>query len=96
MRAYVVRVDVIENAPAIPRGPFDLIGMFGVIHHVPGEAARLELLRALAERLTLGGTLAVAPTLVRGATRDLGWVSELVERRKPFAAIVHCLCGEAN
>ena len=44
----------------------------------------------------IGGTLAVAPALVRGATRDLGWVSDLVERRKPFAAIVHCLCGEAN
>ena len=28
----------------------------------------------------------------RGAARDLGWVAEIAERRKPFAAIVHCLC----
>ncbi len=54
------RVDVIEEAPAIPAGPFELIGMFGVIHHVPREAARIALLRALAARLAAGGTLAVA------------------------------------
>jgi protease-4 len=32
-----------------------------------------------------------------GATRDmqreLGWVAEVAEQRKPFAAVVHCLCG---
>jgi protease-4 len=36
----------------------------------------------------------VAPELVQSASRDLGWVAEIAERRKPFAAIVHCLCGE--
>jgi SAM-dependent methyltransferase len=54
------RVDVIAEPAAIPTGPFDLIALFGVIHHVPGEAARAALLRALAERLAPGGTLAVA------------------------------------
>ena len=44
----------------------------------------------------VGGVLAVAPALLRDAGRDLGWVSDLVERRKPFAAIVHCLCVAAN
>ena len=58
--AQLACVDVIENAATLPRGPFDLIGMFGVIHHVPGEAARSALLRALAERLAPSGTLAVA------------------------------------
>jgi SAM-dependent methyltransferase len=54
------RVDVIADAAAIPRGAFDLIGMFGVVHHVPGEARRAALLCALASRLAPGGTLAVA------------------------------------
>jgi SAM-dependent methyltransferase len=58
--ASFARVDVIERADAIAAGPFDLIGMFGVLHHVPGEAARVALLRALAARLASGGTLAVA------------------------------------
>jgi SAM-dependent methyltransferase len=58
--ARFARVDVIEDAAAIPSGPFELIGVFGVIHHVPGEPARVALLRALAERLAPGGTLAVA------------------------------------
>jgi protease-4 len=44
----------------------------------------------------VGAAAGVAPAVLRSATRDLGWVSDIVERRKPFAAVVHCLCGEAN
>jgi protease-4 len=44
----------------------------------------------------IGAALGVAPAALRSATRDLGWVSDIVERRKPFAAVVHCLCGEPN
>ena len=44
----------------------------------------------------IGAVVGVAPQLVRGAARDLGWVAEIAERRKPFAAVVHCLCGELN
>jgi protease-4 len=44
----------------------------------------------------IGATVGVGPQLLRGAARDLGWVAEIVERRKPFAAVVHCLCGELN
>ena len=44
----------------------------------------------------IGAAVGVAPQLVRGAARDLGWVAEIAERRRPFAAVVHCLCGELN
>jgi protease IV len=44
----------------------------------------------------VGAAVGVAPQLVRGAARDLGWVAEIAERRRPFAAVVHCLCGELN
>jgi protease-4 len=44
----------------------------------------------------VGGAVGVAPAVLRSAARDLGWVSDIAERRKPFTAIVHCLCGEAN
>jgi len=44
----------------------------------------------------IGSALGVAPAALRSATRDLGWVSDIVERRKPFAAVVHCFCGEPN
>jgi protease-4 len=40
------------------------------------------------------GALGVPPALLRDVGRDLGWVAEIVERKKPFAAVVHCLCGE--
>jgi protease-4 len=34
----------------------------------------------------------LAPVL-RDARRELGWVHELTEGRKPFAAVAHCLCS---
>ncbi len=48
--------DVVENPP--DAGAYDLVALFGVLHHVPGRATRLALLRALAERVAPGGLLA--------------------------------------
>lgn len=44
----------------LPRGPFDLVAVMGVLHHVPGRDWRLALLRAAADRLARGGILALA------------------------------------
>ena len=44
----------------------------------------------------LGAAFGVAPALARDAGRDLGWVAGLVEHRRPFTAIVHCLCGNLD
>jgi len=44
----------------------------------------------------VAGALGVAPAALRSATRELGWVGDIVEHRKPFAAVVHCLCGDPN
>ena len=35
----------------------------------------------------VGGT--VAATQIQ---RDLGWLLEVADRRKPFSAVTHCLC----
>ncbi len=40
------------------------------------------------------GAFGVAPSLAKDAGRDLGWVADIAEHRRPFAAIVHCLCGD--
>ena len=44
----------------------------------------------------IGAAVGAPQQLAHGAVRDLGWVAEIAERKKPFAAVVHCLCGEAN
>jgi SAM-dependent methyltransferase len=48
--------DIVENPP--DAGAYDLVALFGVLHHIPGSATRLALLRALAERVAPGGLLA--------------------------------------
>jgi len=39
-------------------------------------------------------TAGVPPSVLNGVQRDLGWLAEVADRRKPFMAITHCLCGE--
>jgi len=83
--AEFLQLDAIEAAHEIPRGPFDLVGVFGVIHHVPGEAARIALLRALAARLAPGGTLAVAfwrTTADENPDRRVPWQSAGIDERE--------------
>ncbi|MBI5666839.1 MAG: class I SAM-dependent methyltransferase [Chloroflexi bacterium] len=53
--------DIVENPP--DAGDYDLVALFGVIHHVPGYTQRQELLRRLAERVKPGGLLAFAAWL---------------------------------
>jgi tRNA (uracil-5-)-methyltransferase TRM9 len=43
---------------SLPPGVFDLVGLFGVLHHVPGRSNRIELLTRLEARLAPGGLLA--------------------------------------
>jgi protease-4 len=48
-------------------------------------------------RLDAGlGELGLPPSMARDALRELGWVGGIVDQRKPFATVVHCLCGPAN
>ncbi|MEO6895326.1 MAG: signal peptide peptidase SppA [Caldimonas sp.] len=44
----------------------------------------------------IGAAFGVAPSLAKDAGRDLGWVAALAEHRRPFTAIVHCLCGNPD
>ncbi len=45
---------------ALPGGHYSLVAAFGLLHHVPSFARRLELFSAMAERLEPGGRLAVS------------------------------------
>jgi len=56
------RLDLLEDerGRTIPRGPFDLVVLFGLLHHVPGFEARAQLLRSALERLSPCGRLAVS------------------------------------
>ncbi|HEX2622957.1 MAG TPA: class I SAM-dependent methyltransferase [Phototrophicaceae bacterium] len=50
--------DIIDNLP--DTGQYDLVVLFGVMHHIPGYAERQGFIRKLAEQVTSGGVLAFA------------------------------------
>jgi SAM-dependent methyltransferase len=56
---------------------FDLVVLFGVLHHIPAETARLALLRRLIRHLAPGGLLAVSVWRFdrdpRLAQKTVGW-----------------------
>lgn len=46
-----------EPGDDLPIGPFSLVALMGVLHHVPGRETRRELLRSAAKRVARGGLL---------------------------------------
>lgn len=56
--ARLICHDVIEQPPE--SGEYDLVALFGMLHHIPGNARRVAFLRALADRVAPGGLLAFA------------------------------------
>ncbi|HVO43019.1 MAG TPA: class I SAM-dependent methyltransferase [Aggregatilineales bacterium] len=73
--------DIVESPP--DSGQYDLVALFGVLHHIPGADRRLRLLRILAERVTPGGMLAVASwrfyEFERFRRRILPWPPDLAD-----------------
>jgi 2-polyprenyl-3-methyl-5-hydroxy-6-metoxy-1,4-benzoquinol methylase len=47
--------DIVEHPPET--GSYDLVALFGVLHHIPGAERRLALIKALANRLAAHGML---------------------------------------
>lgn len=50
--------DIVENPPDV--GEYDLVVLFGVMHHIPGYAERQTFIKKLADRVKTGGLLAFA------------------------------------
>ncbi|MEZ4333594.1 MAG: class I SAM-dependent methyltransferase [Myxococcota bacterium] len=65
---------------ALPAGPFDLVVLMGVLHHVPGADWRLALLRAATARLAPAGRLALTTWQFASDPRESG-------RRVAFEAL---------
>lgn len=51
-------LDVMDDS--LPDGQYDLVTLFGVMHHIPGAVRRLDLMRRLAACVKPGGLLALA------------------------------------
>ncbi len=67
----------------------------------PGRAERLlellgaQALQSLVARFDLQLTpIGVPGQLVQEARQELGWLVDITDKRKPFSAITHCLCGQ--
>jgi tRNA (uracil-5-)-methyltransferase TRM9 len=70
-RVALERFDFLPDTGAIetPDGEFDLVVLFGVLHHVPAHRNRRMLLTKLTERLAPGGLLVVAAWQFASAPR---------------------------
>ncbi len=57
----LIHADVLAGDPGetLPRGPFDLVVAFGLLHHVPGSDLRRAFMTALADRVDDCGVLVV-------------------------------------
>lgn len=72
--------DLVESPPIT--GDYDLVGLFGVIHHIPGAIRRQQLIASLADRVKSGGILVFAAwcfyEFERFRDRIVPWSEELM------------------
>jgi len=63
--------DALDSSAELPRRDpgFDLITLFGVLHHVPGETTRRRLVERLVDRLRPSGVFSVAAWQFAGVER---------------------------
>lgn len=77
--------DIVTHPPA--DGAYHLVGLFGVLHHIPGAANRRDFMRALAARVRPGGRLIVAAwcfhEFERFRERVVPWPDDLRARVEP-------------
>lgn len=64
-----MRLGTVEDLPDRPA--FDAATLIGVLHHIPGEPAKLALLRALAARMKPGAPLILAGNRMAYASRPV-------------------------
>jgi len=66
--------DLVAGDPEalLPEGPFSLVALFGVLHHVPGHERRRALVEALVRRVARRGLLALAAWQRAGADLQRG------------------------
>lgn len=79
LRLQLDERDIIANPPT--SGQYDLVVLFGVLHHIPGSAERLAFMQTLAERVAPGGMLAFAAwrfyEFERFRERIVPWAADL-------------------
>lgn len=88
--AAEVRVVYIEQEPGRLQQVLQMLG-------VSTDSVASRVLVAIAPGLMLPDPVqsllpGVPQAVVGGVKRDLGWLANVTEQRKPFDAVVHCLC----
>ena len=43
---------------------------------------------------TMAHSTGVPPTVAHDVAKDIGWLTDVAEQRKPFTAVTHCFCGQ--
>ena len=88
--------DIVNNPP--DSGLFDLVALFGVIHHIPGFDQRRDFMHTLAQRLKPDGLLVFASwrfyEFERFKERIVAWEADLAQRVEKYDYLLDWRRGE--
>lgn len=89
-RTQIIQHDIIEQPldAVLQDTVYDLVALFGVLHHIPGEQQRREMLRQLAAYVAQGGLLVFAAwrfhDFARFRERIVAWPDDIDVERNDF------------
>ena len=76
----------------VEREPSRLIRVMGLLGVQAGVAGLFDAALAPLARQAAGPSAALASAVLPGWQQEVGWLADLIDRREPFSAVVHCLC----
>ena len=76
------RIEYVEATPGRLQRLLEQLGMTQADVGLPQTGLRAALVAS-----------GLLPPVAQTLAQDLGWLADVTERHKPFAAVVHCLCG---
>jgi protease-4 len=93
--AQLAKLDKDRRVAYIEREPSRLTRVMGLLGLQADVADLFDV--ALAPlgsmaRQAAGPSAALADAVLPGWQQEVGWLADLIDRREPFAAVVHCLC----
>ena len=90
--SQLAKLDKDARVTYVEREPSRLTRVMGLLGVQADMAGLMDAVLSPLARQAAGPSAALANAVLPGWQQEVGWLADLIDRRAPFSAVVHCLC----